>query len=70
MTESRKVFYNIAELTEEFRKAIPKIENAATALLWQTRAQFAVAQQLAVISGHLEDLISAIHRSENKQELG
>ena len=66
--EKPKTFYNVAELTQEFQNQGRHVDNAASALLWQARIQLAIAQQLTVISGHLEDLIAAIHRSEGRKK--
>lgn len=64
-----KVFYNIAELTEklnaqeqQFLKIASGPEESRNVhlrlLLWQVRANLAIAQQLSVISGHLGAIVS------------
>jgi len=54
-----KVFFKITELTKEFQgQTWEKLTDNGWLLQYQVRAQLAIAQQLAVISGHLADLIT------------
>lgn len=58
-------YFNIAKMTEEFRKVKPKSENGPVGGLddyeiWDLRFKLAIAQQLSVISGSLSKLIDAV----------
>jgi hypothetical protein len=54
--ESKKDFFNIAAMTAALREwenafGQKPFTETQQLLLWQTRAQFAIAQQLSVIAG-------------------
>lgn len=55
-------YYNIARMTQEFRKwdkdMLAGATKEAQAPIWALRAQMAIAQQLAVIAGHLAKIIN------------
>jgi hypothetical protein len=65
--EDKKLFFDIREMTEAFRKANLQESNALDYARWQSFFQLAIAQQLSVVSSHLRELLDAVHRSEGKK---
>lgn len=54
-----KDFYKISDLTDEFRgQYFEGISDRDWIFVYQARFQLAIAQQLAVISSHLDHLVS------------
>jgi hypothetical protein len=55
-------FYNIANLSHDFTATHDKgglnRDDVPALMRWQVRSQLAIAQQLAVISGHLGRLVA------------
>ena len=62
MEAENKTFYDIAVLTKEFNEFAfqrgTEREGMLYAMVFQAQAQIAIAQQLAVISGHLGRLVA------------
>ena len=64
---SEKLFYNIGEMTRAFRKFDEDTGRSGQRgtleiEMWQARAMFAIAQQLAVISAHLGTITKGIKK--------
>lgn len=62
---SEKTFFNIIQLSEEFRAATVSVsafpdertQRHFELITWQIKAQLAIAQQLSVISKHLGEIV-------------
>jgi hypothetical protein len=62
MNETKKDFINVAKLSGEFNQFISNNEKGMSFSsiglhLWQVQAQFAIAQQLTIIAGHLGKIV-------------
>lgn len=60
MPEDRRDFYNLVDLTREFRHRFTKTADFEDVRCWSVAAQLAQAQQLSVISRHLADIAAQL----------
>lgn len=58
----KKDFYNLVDLTMEFRRRFAKTENFDDIRCWSVAAQIAQAQQLSIISSRLAGIEKALNR--------
>lgn len=65
--DNKKDFYNLAELTCEFRRRFSRTFDFEDVRCWSVAAQLAQAQQLSVISGHLKAIAAQLEAITGKK---